>query len=188
MNAPLLPPVVIAEMKVFGRLTDKKNEDEIISFNMNRSVILNYTQNNFSLAFNIQDYSLANRVEYAYMLKGLEDSWYTADENNSVTFRNIPPGNYEFIVKARIHNQQWQKQVTKLSIRINPPLWATWWAKLIYFLLFSTVLYVVIYAYKRKLKLENLYKFEKQNREQEHELNNERLRFIPISLMSCVLR
>lgn len=177
MNAPLLPPVVIAEMKVFGRLTDKKNEDEIISFNMNRSVILNYTQNNFSLAFNIQDYSLANRVEYAYMLKGLEDSWYTADENNSVTFRNIPPGNYEFIVKARIHNQQWQKQVTKLSIRINPPLWATWWAKLIYFLLFSTVLYVVIYAYKRKLKLENLYKFEKQNREQEHELNNERLRF-----------
>lgn len=64
-------------------------------------------QNSFGLTFNVQNYSLVNQVEYVYMLKGLENSWYTVNENNSVTFRNIPPGKYEFLIKARVHNQEW---------------------------------------------------------------------------------
>ena len=47
------------------------------------------------------------------MLKGLENSWYTINEQNSVTFRNIPPGKYEFLVKARLHNQDWSEDVYK---------------------------------------------------------------------------
>ena len=46
-------------------------------------------QNNFSVTFNIQNYALAEQVEYAYMLKGLENSWYTVTDPNNVTFRNI---------------------------------------------------------------------------------------------------
>ena len=33
------------------------------------------------------------------MLKGLEDAWYTVTDPNSVTFRNVPPGDYHFMVK-----------------------------------------------------------------------------------------
>jgi len=177
MNAPQVPPVVITEMKVFGHLVDMKDKDEAISFSMGKPVVLSYTQNNFSLTFNIQNYSFVNRVEYAYMLKGVENSWYAVNEKNSVTFRNLPPGSYEILVKARIHNQPWQPDVAKLSIRIKPPLWGTLWAKLTYLFVFLIVLYAVIRAYKRKLMLENLYKLEKKNHEQEQELNNERLRF-----------
>lgn len=111
------------------------------------------------------------------MLKGLENSWYTINEQNSVTFRNIPPGKYEFLVKARLHNQDWSEDTTSLRIHINPPLWLTWWAKLIYILITISIIYTIIHAYKKKIDLESLYTLEKKNHEQEQELNQERLRF-----------
>lgn len=96
-------------------------------------VRLSYMQNNFSVTFNIQNYALADQVEYAYMLKGLENSWYTVTDPNNVTFRNIPPGNYCFQVKTRIRNQEWADEIASLDIRIDPPVWLTWWAKLFIF-------------------------------------------------------
>ena len=79
--------------------------------------------------------------------------------------------------KARVHNQEWPEEATSLTIRINPPLWLTWWAKLIYILVSISIIYLILHAYKKKLDLESLYTLEKKNHEQEQELNQERLRF-----------
>lgn len=171
------PPVVITEMKIFERLETTKNNEIFIPILEKGEVELTHTQSSFSLTFNIQDYSLVNQVEYTYMLKGLDKLWYVVNENNSVTFRNIPPGKYEFLIKARVHNQEWPEEATSLTIRVNPPLWLTWWAKLIYILVSISIIYLILHAYKKKLDLESLYTLEKKNHEQEQELNQERLRF-----------
>ena len=163
-------------MRIPGRLTSREKNETAIPISEGE-IELTHEQNSFNLTFNVQDYSLANQVEYAYMLKGLENSWYTINEQNSVTFRNIPPGKYEFLVKARLHNQDWSEDMTSLRIHINPPLWLTWWAKLIYILITISIIYTIIHAYKKKIDLESLYTLEKKNHEQEQELNQERLRF-----------
>ena len=177
MNEQPAPAAVVTEMKILGRLSNLENNDMIINLSKGQNVELSHAQNSFGLTFNVQNYSLVNQVEYVYMLKGLENSWYTVNENNSVTFRNIPPGKYEFLIKARIHNQKWPEEATSLTIRINPPLWLTWWAKLIYILVSISITYLILHAYKKKLDLESLYTLEKKNHEQEQELNQERLRF-----------
>lgn len=177
MNDQANPSAIITEMKVLGRLSNLENNDLFINVSKGEQVELTHAQNSFGLTFNVQNYSLVNQVEYVYMLKGLENSWYTVNENNSVTFRNIPPGKYEFLIKARIHNQEWPEEATSLTIRINPPLWLTWWAKLIYVLISAGIVYLILHAYKKKLDLESLYTLEKKNHEQEQELNQERLRF-----------
>lgn len=172
-----IPPVVITEMKIFERLGTQENSEASVTLSDGEEVKLTHDQNTFSLTFNVQNYSLVNQMEYTYMLKGLENSWYTVNEKNSVTFRNIPPGKYEFLIKARIHNQEWQEEVTSLAIRITPPLWLTWWAKLAYVLISVCIIYLILHAYKKKVDLESLYTLEKKNHEQEQELNQERLRF-----------
>lgn len=177
MNEQPAPAAVVTEMKILGRLSNLENNDMIINLSKGQNVELSHAQNSFGLTFNVQNYSLVNQVEYVYMLKGLENSWYTVNENNSVAFRNIPPGKYEFLIKARIHNQKWPEEATSLTIRINPPLWLTWWAKLIYILVSISITYLILHAYKKKLDLESLYTLEKKNHEQEQELNQERLRF-----------
>ena len=171
------PAAIITDMKIFGPMKEKENNDKILSLNQCPVVDLNYMENNFSITFTVQNYALTDQIEYAYMLKGLEDAWYTITEPNNVTFRNVPPGKSRFLVKTRIRNQEWSEEVTGLDIRINPPMWLTWWAKSLYFVLAALTLFIISYAYKRKIDMESLYLLEKKNHEQEQELNNERLRF-----------
>lgn len=171
------PKAIIGKITVFEPMTsDNSNEFEYSLFNK-KEIKLKYIQNNFSITFNIQDYSLNERVEYAYMLKGLENSWYTVKDPNNVTFRNLPPGRYEFQVKTRIRNQEWSDEISQIDIVIAPPIWLSWWAKLLYILTGLTLFFCGIWAYKRKLNLEYLYESEKKSHEQEQELNDERLRF-----------
>lgn len=171
------PAAIITEMRIFGPLRDTDSNEKVMALEGQSEVRLSYMQNNFSVTFNIQNYALADQVEYAYMLKGLENSWYTVTDPNNVTFRNIPPGNYCFQVKTRIRNQEWADEIASLDIRIDPPVWLTWWAKLFYILSGVSVLYFILHAYEKKLDMESLYELEKKNHEQEQELNNERLRF-----------
>lgn len=171
------PAAIITEMRIFGPLRDTDSNEKVMALEGQSEVRLSYMQNNFSVTFNIQNYALADQVEYAYMLKGLENSWYTVTDPNNVTFRNIPPGNYCCQVKTRIRNQEWADEIASLDIRIDPPVWLTWWAKLFYILSGVSVLYFILHAYKKKLDMESLYELEKKNHEQEQELNNERLRF-----------
>lgn len=171
------PSAIMTGLRIFVPISERKSEEKMIELHGCPAVRLSYMQNNFSVTFNIQNYALADQVEYAYMLKGLENSWYTVTDPNNVTFRNIPPGNYCFQVKTRIRNQEWADEIASLDIRIDPPVWLTWWAKLFYILSGVSVLYFILHAYKKKLDMESLYELEKKNHEQEQELNNERLRF-----------
>lgn len=171
------PKAIIGKITVFEPLvSDNSNETEISLINK-ESVRLKHLQNNFNISFSIQDYSLNERVEYAYMLKGLENSWYTVKGPNNVTFRNLPAGKYEFMIKTRIRNQEWSDEISSIEIIIAPPFWLSWWAKLLYLISGTALLFIGLWAYRRKLNLEYLYESEKKSHEQEQELNDERLRF-----------
>jgi signal transduction histidine kinase/DNA-binding response OmpR family regulator len=173
-----VPHTVITGMKIYESGVEQQNDRHFNSFvGEKQNIQLNYKQNTFSISFNIQDYSLSRQVDYAYMLKGLNEVWYTAEEN-SVTFHNIPPGHYKFLVNTRIRNQDWSDEdILSLPIRIKPPLWFTWWAIIFYIIAGIMVVFFFLYAYKKKVDIQSFYEMEKNNREQEQELNNERLRF-----------
>jgi signal transduction histidine kinase/ligand-binding sensor domain-containing protein/DNA-binding response OmpR family regulator len=174
----IVPQVVITDMKIYESGVAPKNDQHINSFvEKNRHIVLNHKQNTFSISFNIQDYSLTNHVDYAYMLEGLDEVWHTVNDN-TVMFRNVPPGRYKFLVNTRIRNQEWSPEsIYPLSIHIQPPLWLTWWAKTLYVAAGLLIVFFFLLAYKKRLEMQSSYELEKNNREQEQELNNERLRF-----------
>lgn len=170
-----LSPTVITDFKIYNdpqRLSDNEKNVPVSS-----DIELNYDQNTFTVSFNVLDYSLNNLVDYAYKLKGLEDLWYDANGENSVTFRNLPPGNYILMIKSKIKNQEWSDSITMLKVVINPPLWRTWWAYTIYLAIMIVIVWAILRFYKNKLELENNLILEKKNRLQEQDLNDERIRF-----------
>lgn len=177
LQKKISPPAYINSIEILDNISNVKNERNIIHHDNKKCIQLKYKQNSFSVAFNIQNYALADQVEYAYMLKGLENAWYTVKDIHNLTFRNLSPGKYQLQIKTRMRNQQWSDNITTLDIYIAPPLWLTWWAKTIYFALPISILSILLYIYKKRLDAETLYKLEKQNLQHEQELNNERLRF-----------
>ena len=141
-------------------------------------VYTTYEQNTLRIAFTVKDYSQVGNVEYSYMMKGLNDQWYYIGNDFDVVFRGLRPGNYTFILRAKLKNQDWEEaSVTQLDIRIAPPFWRTWWAYLIYILLAGSIVWYFIRNYKNKLRLENSLELERRESLQKQELNEERLRF-----------
>ena len=170
------PQAIITGIKIFSSLDNSEFKEADLHMVPNKKISLSYKQNNFNVTFNVRNYAYANQVEYAYILKGLDDAWYTVDDN-SVSFHNIPPGKYTLLVKTRFHNQEWSKDTTSYEFKIEPPIWRTWWAEFIYLFIIIWAFTILLKLYKRKTHLKYLYASEKKNREHEQELNNERLRF-----------
>jgi len=110
-------------------------------------------------------------------MAGLDESWFLVNTRNEVTFRNLKPGNYVFNLKTRIQNNEWSDDVNSLTIRIKSPLWLTLYMKLIYFALVVIAVIYIIRFYKNKLRVENDLLLEKKSRQQEQDLNEERLKF-----------
>lgn len=168
-------PVTITEFRYFDRhITQPGNAVDLPIAN---KIEIKHYQNTFSISFNVLDFGLDNETEYAYMLKGFEDSWYNMGNEKQVTFRNIPPGTYKFMVKSRLRNQEWSKEITTIQVIIQPPFWLTWWAKTLYFILIVLLIQYILRFYKRRLDLENSLYLEQKNHQQEQVLNDERLSF-----------
>ena len=167
------PKVFFTSLTVMGRL--EKN-DSTINLTSKQSITLAHSENTFSLTFNVQNYAISKYVEYSYLLKGMQENWITVTSGN-LSLHDIPAGKYKLLVRSRIHNQEWSKDIAELSITIRPPFWLSWWAKLIYSFLIISIAYAILRIYKRHLRLEYLLNAEKINHEKELKLNEERLRF-----------
>lgn len=66
-------------------------------------------------------------TQYAYRLDDLEKKWYYSGNRNYVSYANLKPGEYRFLLKAQNDDGYWQQEPTSLVITVNPPFWQTWW-------------------------------------------------------------
>ncbi len=111
---------------------------------------LTHKQNVFTIEFALLNYIKPQKNKYAYMLRGFDDYW-TETAQPSVTYMNLQPGKYNFIVKAANNDGTWS-HIKELPVVVLPPFWKTWWAYLFYLLLFSTLLFFIVrFFYLREL-------------------------------------
>jgi len=167
----------MAAFTAFSVTNNKNYLNQFTEIPFEKDIELKHNQNSFQINFNVLDYSLSNKMEFVYQMKGLDEGWFLVNTGKEVTFRNLKPGNYTFNLKTRIQNNEWPEEMSSLSVKVKPPLWLTWWMKLIYLSLTVTIIIYVLRFYTNKLKIENDLLFEKNSRQQEHDLNEEKLRF-----------
>ena len=169
-----LSPVVITDFHVHRR--DNINDSET-RLPVMPEMKLDYADNSFKVSFGVLDNSLSKLTEYAYQLDGFDSRWYDTRGENSIIFRNLPPGDYRLHIRSRIHNQEWGAKLTSLPISVLPPLWSTWWAKLLYLLTAAALLFSLVRFYQQRLLLKHSLLLEKQDHYREQSLNAERMRF-----------
>lgn len=142
------------------------------------TIRLRHDENSVMISFAVADYSQKGEVEYEYRMEGLDDKWYGTDDENFVTFRNLPPGKYTFCVRAKLRGQEWNRaSATKLPLVVSPPLWLTWWAKMGYGLLVVAIVAYVFYSYRQRLLLNASLEKERWQGRQRQALADERMRF-----------
>jgi signal transduction histidine kinase/DNA-binding NarL/FixJ family response regulator/streptogramin lyase len=143
-----------------------------------RQVRTTYRSNTLRLTFTVRNFAQTDQVDYAYMMKGMDNKWYDIGNDHDVVFRGLRPGHYTFILRAKLRSQDWEKaKQTMLAITIAPPFWRTWWAYMLYTLLIMAAAAYAIRSYKLKLTWRNTLELERRESMQQQQLNEERLRF-----------
>ncbi len=90
-----------------------------------QEIELSSTDSVFSLEFTALDYVVPEHIRYAYRLEGFDQDWIDAGTRREVTYTNLDPGNYRFMVRATNSDGIWNPTPATVRISIRPPLWKT---------------------------------------------------------------
>ncbi len=106
------------------------------------SLELEHNQNDIEFNFYAAHFSNPSQNKYAVFLKGYDDDWRNLGTAGFINYTNLEPGHYTLNVKAASTYDIWSKPL-QLEIIINPPLWETWWAYVLYGVIFLLLLWRV---------------------------------------------
>ena len=122
---------------------------------------LSYKDDVITFEFASLDYSAPEKNQYAYKLENFNTDWIYSGTVRSATYTNLPPGEYIFRVKGSNNDGVWNEAGIALTLIITPPWWSTWWAYILYGLLFLCGLYLIRRYELNRLNLKNQLKLEK---------------------------
>lgn len=106
---------------------------------------LPFEQNNISVSFTTINFRSGAPNAYAYMMTGFDRDWnFTGLE--TVNYK-LPPGKYQFRLKAANAGGIWNEQYVFTDIVIRPPFYRTWWFILLTGMLAAAIVYS-IYRYR----------------------------------------
>lgn len=104
---------------------------------------LSANQNSLSFQFAAMDFTAPEKNQYAYKMTGIDKDWVNAGQTSVATYPGLPPGNYQFLVKASNHDGVWNETPAKIAIIIHPPFWQTNWFYALCLLGISLLIYLM---------------------------------------------
>ena len=109
-----------------------------------QEIELNHDQNSFTIEFAALNYQNHGSINYRYRLEGYDRDWRYSGPHRVGSYNEVPPGRYTFVVEALDDANPNVHASTRLSVRILPPWWATWWAYVIYACIALLIAWLVI--------------------------------------------
>lgn len=132
-----------------------------------------YKENNLTFSFTVPEYSKYVNADFQYLLEGMENEWSGWSTRPFANFKNLPPGNYIFKVRAKTGNSV-SANVAEYSFTILKPWYSTNIALLIYVIFAIIAAYMINRAYKNYYHRQKEKLIEENNRLLEiKELENE---------------
>jgi signal transduction histidine kinase len=106
-----------------------------------------HDQNSFNVFLSVSDAGLQHRIEYLYRLLPVERAWISNGAANSLSFTNLPPGDYTLEVKAVTDEAEQGAKPVALHFTVDPAWWQTAWFKAGVVLLLAGALFYIVRLY-----------------------------------------
>lgn len=170
--------IYFTELYVHNNLIHPNDQSGILSVGLpfTKEIRLPHNQNRIEILFSSQIPLENNQRIYEYRLKGIDKIWYQT-VLKSVSYTNLPTGNYILEIREKNNSTQSAKETTQLKITILPPWYATWWAWLIWITLFLLITgFIINILYARK-KMRDAIRKEQMEKQQMKEINEAKFKF-----------
>ena len=140
-------------------------------------LVLSPRNNTVSISFSLLYYSSEANNSYDYRLEGHDQMWHhTEGSRNMVTFSNLSPGNYRFVVRG-YNSDGVFGGVDSFSFRIQKPMWVRWWAILLYLAVIAAIIGIVVWQMMVHRRLSSQLDAEKEERSRVESLNKVKMNF-----------
>ena len=108
-----------------------------------RKIVLEHDENFITVHFSGLNFDMPHHTYYKYRLQGVNNDWIEINPQDGIgraNYTDLSPGTYKLEVYSAGLDKVWSKQSATLEIEVLAPLWATWWAKLLYLLAFIALI------------------------------------------------
>ncbi len=173
-----VPRVFLTGLKIDN--TPIEEEDRYVTGRQEeyvKQIKVPYDKAILSLEFLALDYSLADKLQYAYQLTGWDKTWNITGSNRTANYTRIHEGTYVFSVKVMNAYGVWGEETRLLQITILPPWYRSWWIYIIYAVLIIGAVYFYLLYNKRQERLRYEIKLAHLESEQEKELTEKKISF-----------
>lgn len=141
-----VPPVVFSKLTVANEDVAPGGKSLLkVDIDDTEQLVLSHKENIFSVQFAALDYTNPQNVQYTYILDGFEKQWTFADKQRSVTYTNLPKGEYVLRVRSTNSDGVWVDNERTLAIVILPSFWETPVAYVLYVLFIMIIILVAVY-------------------------------------------
>jgi len=174
------PIVLLTGLQLFDAEQEIKGNNPGFSIKNIRNgskIKLPYDQGVFAIHYAALNFPYPQKGEYAYMLEGLDKAWNFVKDQRSAVYRYLAPGEYRFLVKASNQDGIWFDNSASITVVILPPWYRSWWAYLIYSIVFGTIIYLYLRYKQEQARLKFEVKLAQMEAEKEKELNERKLSF-----------
>lgn len=113
---------------------------------------LSYEFNSLTFEFSLPSFG-EGKSKYRYRLKGFNEEWSEWTTDSKAVYTNLFEGEYTFKVEGK-NSYGNISNIAVYSFHINPPLYRTWWAYIIYAILLIALIWLVVKWNTRRLEKE----------------------------------
>ncbi|HZY35986.1 MAG TPA: two-component regulator propeller domain-containing protein [Mucilaginibacter sp.] len=156
------PPTYISGMNIMGEPVSFSSQSHTVwngitwdgvngPFNLPVDLVLPHDQNYVQFNFGSLNFRTHDTTWYTYKLVGKDTGWTAKNTlDHSRNYFSLPPGRYTFEVSSKSSDVGWSNPA-RFSFSVIAPWWQTWWAYMLYVVLFAGIIWGFVTLRSRQL-------------------------------------
>ncbi|NQU86903.1 MAG: hypothetical protein HQ541_14200, partial [Mariniphaga sp.] len=140
-------PIVLTDLKIFNKTVKISNDKKAVltkSISETSELILDYSQNVFTIEFAALNYVNSENNLYSYYLEGFNRDWNEPSKTHTATYTNLNPDEYLLHIKQVIPGNPVENPELQIKIIILPPFWKTGWFRALILITIAFLIYTLV--------------------------------------------
>jgi signal transduction histidine kinase/ligand-binding sensor domain-containing protein/DNA-binding response OmpR family regulator len=123
----LHPEIFISGISINNEDVSYTEEYGLQAIQTGNTLVFKPSQRIFTIDFSAVEYSHSNRNRYRYKILGYINEWNYLGEKASISFMNLPSGNYDLLIQGSNMDGIWNLDSKSIKLQILPPFYRTPW-------------------------------------------------------------
>ncbi len=149
------PPLILTSLSLAN--TSINTQSDLVSGSKNLYTIdhlrLPIDKSIISITYAALEYSLPEKIQYAYLLQGRDKTWNYVNSQRNINFSRLNEGDYVLKIKSTNAYGIWNPTEKQIFITVLPAWYRAWWAYCLYLASLAAGIYGYLFYHKKQTQL-----------------------------------